>query len=172
MCHFQRAFQEFVDLFQWNLFQYAFAVQVKWSMYYSTLKPINNTFLKYGTDCLKKKKKKSVSFQKEFPILKASLVIQMVKNTPTMQETQLQSRVQEDPWRRDWLPTPVFLLGEFHGQRSLVAYSPQGRRVRDNWVTNTFTFTLSPYFETQTLPNFRFQLITESWLLSICFLVS
>ena len=79
-----------------------------------------------------KKKKKSVSFQKEFPILKASLVIQMVKNTPTMQETQLQSRVQEDPWRRDWLPTPVFLLGEFHGQRSLVAYSPQGRRVRDN----------------------------------------
>ena len=100
-------------------------------MYYSTLKPINNTFLKYGTDCLKKKKK-SVSFQKEFPILKASLVIQMVKNTPTMQETQLQSRVQEDPWRRDWLPTPVFLLGEFHGQRSLVAYSPQGRRVRDN----------------------------------------
>ena len=118
------------------------------------------------------KKKKSVSFQKEFPILKASLVIQMVKNMPTMQETQLQSRVQEDPWRRDWLPTPVFLLGEFHGQRSLVAYSPQGRRVRYNWVTNTLTFTLSPYFETQTLPNFRLQLITESWLLSICLLVS
>ena len=28
-------------------------------MYYSTLKPINNVFLKYGTDCLKKKKKVS-----------------------------------------------------------------------------------------------------------------
>ena len=46
-----------------------------------------------------KKRKKSVSFQKEFPILRASLVIQMVKNMPTMQETQLQSWVQEDPWK-------------------------------------------------------------------------
>jgi len=25
----------------------------------------------------------------------------------------------EIPWRREWLPTPVFLPGEFHGQRSL-----------------------------------------------------
>ena len=28
------------------------------------------------------------------------------------------------PWRRDWLPTPVFLPGEFRGQRSLEGYSP------------------------------------------------
>ena len=27
-------------------------------------------------------------------------------------------------WRRAWQPTPVFLPGEFHGQRSLVGYSP------------------------------------------------
>ena len=27
-------------------------------------------------------------------------------------------------WRREWQPTPVFLPGEFHGQRSLVGYSP------------------------------------------------
>jgi len=27
-------------------------------------------------------------------------------------------------WRRKWQPTPVFLPGEFHGQRSLVGYSP------------------------------------------------
>ena len=27
-------------------------------------------------------------------------------------------------WRRAWPPIPVFLPGEFHGQRSLVAYSP------------------------------------------------
>ena len=26
------------------------------------------------------------------------------------------------PWRREWLPTPVFLPGELHGQRSLVGY--------------------------------------------------
>ena len=28
------------------------------------------------------------------------------------------------PWRREWLLTPVFFPGEFHGQRSLVGYSP------------------------------------------------
>ena len=30
----------------------------------------------------------------------------------------------EDPWRRKWQPTPEFLLGKSHGQRSLVGYSP------------------------------------------------
>ena len=39
----------------------------------------------------------------------ASLVAQMVKNLPTMQETQVQSRVREDPLEREWQPTPVFL---------------------------------------------------------------
>ena len=33
----------------------------------------------------------------------------------------------------------IFLSGEFHGQRSLVGYSPWGHRVRSDWVTNTFT---------------------------------
>jgi len=28
------------------------------------------------------------------------------------------------PWRRAWLPTPVFLPGESHGQRSLADYRP------------------------------------------------
>ena len=31
------------------------------------------------------------------------------------------------PWRREWLPSPIFLPGEFHGQRNLVGYSPWGR---------------------------------------------
>ena len=35
------------------------------------------------------------------------------------------------PWRRQWQPTPVFLPGEFHGQRSLVAYSPWGPKESD-----------------------------------------
>ena len=35
------------------------------------------------------------------------------------------------PWRREWLPTPVILPGEFHGQRSLVGYSPQGHKKLD-----------------------------------------
>ena len=30
--------------------------------------------------------------------------------------------VRKIPWRREWLPTPIFLPGESHGQRSLVGY--------------------------------------------------
>ena len=32
------------------------------------------------------------------------------------------------PWRRAWQPTPVFLPGESHGQRSLAVYSPWGHK--------------------------------------------
>ena len=34
-------------------------------------------------------------------------------------------------WRRKWQPTPVFLPGEFHGQRSLASYSPWGFKESD-----------------------------------------
>ena len=41
------------------------------------------------------------------------------------------------PWRREWLPTPVVLPGEFYGQRSLVRYSPWSHeRVRHILVIN------------------------------------
>ena len=39
------------------------------------------------------------------------------------------------PWKMKWQPTPVFLPGKFHGQRSLVGYSPWvHKRVRHNWA--------------------------------------
>ena len=42
------------------------------------------------------------------------------------------------PWRRKWPPTPVFLPGKSHGQRSLVGYIPWGhKRVRRDLVTKT-----------------------------------
>ena len=47
----------------------------------------------------------------------------VVKNLPAMQETRVRFLGQEDPWRRKWQPTPVFLPGKSHGQRSLVGYS-------------------------------------------------
>ena len=55
----------------------------------------------------------------------------MVKNLPAIQETQIQSLDQKDPWRREWLPTPVLLPGESHGQRSLEGYSPRGHKESD-----------------------------------------
>ena len=36
-----------------------------------------------------------------------------------MHETRFSSHVCKIPWRRKWLLTPVFLSGDFHGQRSL-----------------------------------------------------
>ena len=47
-------------------------------------------------------------------------------------------------WRRKWQPTPVFLSGKSHGQRSLAGYSPWGRRVRQNLVTNSNSNSLAP----------------------------
>ena len=39
--------------------------------------------------------------------------------------------VKKIPWRKAWQPTPVFLPGESHGQRSLMGYSQQGRKESD-----------------------------------------
>ena len=39
--------------------------------------------------------------------------------------------IEKIPWRREWLPSPVFLPGESHGLRSLVGYSPWGHKKLD-----------------------------------------
>ena len=71
----------------------------------------------------------------------ASQVAQMIKNLPAMQETEFSPWVRKIPWRRDWQPTPVFLPGESQGQRSLLVYSPWGRKESD--MTERLTFSLS-----------------------------
>ena len=45
----------------------------------------------------------------------ASLVAQLVKNPPVMQETWFDTWVGKISWRRERLPTPLFWPGEFHG---------------------------------------------------------
>ena len=52
----------------------------------------------------------------------------MVKRLPAIRETQVQSLGWEDLLERKWQPTPVFLLGESQERRSLVGYSPWGRK--------------------------------------------
>ena len=54
-----------------------------------------------------------------------------VKNPPAVQEVQktwIRFLGREDLLEEAWQPTPVFLSGEFHGQRSLVGYSPWGHK--------------------------------------------
>ena len=48
-----------------------------------------------------------------------------------MQETQVQSLGQEDALEKEEQPTPVLLPGESHRGRSLVVYSPWGRKESD-----------------------------------------
>ena len=56
---------------------------------------------------------------------------QRLKRLPPMRETRVQSLVRKIPWRREWQPTPVFLPGEFQGQKSLAGYSPWGCKELD-----------------------------------------
>ena len=44
------------------------------------------------------------------------------------------------PWRKAWQPTPAFLPGQSHGQRSLRGYSPWGRKESDRRLTHTQSF--------------------------------
>ena len=55
----------------------------------------------------------------------------MVKRLPTMRETQVQSLGREDLLEKEMATTPVLLPGKSHGQRSLVGYSPRGRKDLD-----------------------------------------
>ena len=52
----------------------------------------------------------------------------MVQSLPAMQEIWIDPWVGKIPCRRKCQPIPVFLPGKSHGQKSLVAYSPQGRK--------------------------------------------
>ena len=63
----------------------------------------------------------------------------MVKNQPAMQEIW----AGKIPWRREWQPTLVCLPGEFHGQRSLVDYSPWGCKESD--TAKRLTLSVSTY---------------------------
>jgi len=62
-----------------------------------------------------------------------------------MQEMWVWSLDWEDLLEKGMVPTPVFLLGEFHGQRSLVRYSTWGRKESDR--TKQLTHTINSYFK-------------------------
>ena len=80
-------------------------------------------------------------------VLRASLGAQMVKICLQCRRPSFDPWVGKIPWRREWLPTPLRLPGEFHRQRSLVGLNPWCRRVRHDWATNTFMslFTFSAH---------------------------
>ena len=65
----------------------------------------------------------------------------MAKNLSAMRKTWVEPWVEKFPWRRKWQPTPIFLPGESHGQRSLEGYSSWGRKQLDTTERLTHTHT-------------------------------
>ena len=65
--------------------------------------------------------------------------LSIIQETPVFNPNGLNAWVGKIPWRRKWQPTPVFLPGEPHGQRSLVGYSPWGHKESDT-TEQLFTF--------------------------------
>ena len=99
----------------------------------------------------------------------ASLVTQVVENLPAVQETWVWSLGWEYPRRRAWQPTPVFLPGEFQGQRSLVGYSPWLCKELD--TTGWLTFCLIVFcMNLLAFQNFLFSFLQSFWTLTSCFL--
>ena len=76
---------------------------------------------------------------------------QMVKNLPAMQENQVRSLGWDDPLEKGMATTPVFLPGEFHGQRSLVGYSPWDCQGSD--MTEDKHFHFPPLCQTYIFPH-------------------
>ena len=67
--------------------------------------------------------------------MRASQVALVVKNLPAnagdIRDVGSVPGFRKIPWRRAWQPTPLFLPGESHGQRSLVVCSAWGRKESD-----------------------------------------
>jgi len=79
----------------------------------------------------------------------ASLVAQSKESACNARDLGLIPGLGRFPWRREWQPTPVFLSGEFHGQRSLVGNSPWGRKESDMTERRTLlVYSFRPQFPT------------------------
>ena len=77
-------------------------------------------------------------------IFGASLVAQMQRICLYWGRLRFNPWVWKIPWRREWLHTPVFLLGEFHERRSLVGYNPWGHKESGTteWLILSLFFTI------------------------------
>ena len=67
----------------------------------------------------------------------------MVKHLPKCRKPGFSLWVGKIPWRRKWQPTPVFLPGKSHGRKSLVSYSPRGRKKLDTTEKLSFFLFIS-----------------------------
>ena len=89
---------------------------------------------------IKVKKKKSKTLYYMDPMLMIELLLWLGDKESSCQYRRhgFDPWVGKIPWRREWLPTPGFLLGKPHGQRSLAGYSPWiSESDITEWLNNT-----------------------------------
>ena len=136
----------------------------------------------------------SLTIQRHFPVSWkllpfllwpwASLGAQSVKSLPASRKPGFDYWFGKIPWRRKWQPSPAFLSGESHGQRSLEGYSPQGResRTRLKWLSTAHmqsmdrtqsshpALLLFTLLHSWSLENvcFRHRIITGPFLKAVC----
>ena len=96
----------------------------------------------YWTACAQwsKIRKQPISFFS--PLSLGFQVVQVVKSCLQCRRPGLDPWVGTIPWRRAWQPTPVFLPGESHRQKSLVGYSPSGHKktYTTEWLSTAQSF--------------------------------
>ena len=75
------------------------------------------------------------------------------------------------PWSRKWQPTPVFLPGKLHVQRSLVGHSPWGHKESDRTEhthrlisTVLYSRQYYPYFAGENKAKFAKHYMTSKWV--------
>ena len=115
---------------------------------------------RYSANC---KGRWETSLSVDIALLRASLVAQKVKICLQCRP-ELNPWVSQIPWRKEWLPTPVFLPGEFHGQTSLAGYSPQGLKESD--MTERLTPTHSTF---QMLCHVQYYIMCSNFKLILIF---
>ena len=97
----------------------------------------------------------------------------VVKNPPVnacrLQRQEPDPWVEKIPWRRTQQPTPVFLHGESHGQRSLAGYSPQGHTESESEVSQSCLTLCNPM--DCSLPDFSVHGILQTTILE-CIAIS
>ena len=89
----------------------------------------------------------TTSSSKCFP--SGTVIKNLPANTGDARDTgRLDPWVRKMSWRRKWQPAPVFLPGEFQGQRSLVGYSPWCRKELDTTEHTSYSlYFLHPQYD-------------------------
>ena len=119
---------------------------------------LKKKIVKKNKNILKEARRKSTSPIEGFP--RGTVVNNLPANAGDTKDVGSIRGWGKIPWNRKWQPTLAFLTGKFHGQRSLVGYSPSSRKQSD--ITEQLT-------QHMTLLKLKKKLVEKNYILFIYF---